>query len=206
MKVLDLFSGLEGWSQAFRDRCHRVVTVDIEKKFKPTIIADVSSLTPKDFSEYGQFDLVLASPPCNCFSVASVYRHWDKNRRPKDAETFKAIDLVADTISLILKLHPRWWILENPRGMLRLVLGKPSVTTYFASWGHWALKPTDLWGVLPSGIKWAKPKKWQKAPRGSKKGIQGFVRLPELRAKIPYGLSEVICLACEKELKEFLDA
>lgn len=35
MKVLDLFSGLGGWSAAFKDRGHNVLTVDIEPKFNP---------------------------------------------------------------------------------------------------------------------------------------------------------------------------
>lgn len=38
MRVLDLFSGLGGWSAAFRDRGHEVITLDIEPKFKPDIV------------------------------------------------------------------------------------------------------------------------------------------------------------------------
>lgn len=33
MKVLDLFSGLNGWGAAFRDRGHHVVSLDLEPKF-----------------------------------------------------------------------------------------------------------------------------------------------------------------------------
>jgi hypothetical protein len=54
--------------------------------------------------------------------------------------------------------------------------------------------------VIPKGIRWEKPKDWQKAPRGARAGIQG-IKDTELRAKIPYGLSLAICLACERELK-----
>jgi len=219
MRVLDLFSGLGGWSQAFKDRRHEVITVDVEEKFNPTICKDIIKLEAKDFKEFVPFDVILASPPCNCFSVASVYQHWDKEtKRPKDQETLDSIELVGHTIKLILSLYPRFWILENPRGMLRSVLGKPPITTYFASWGNWTLKPTDLWGVIPEGIKWKKPKKWEKAPRGSKSGVQGidghyvkktypenrsnYIFGSELRAKIPYGLSEAICLACESEFSD----
>lgn len=35
MKVLDLFSGLGGWSAAFKDRGHTVFTVDVHPDFKP---------------------------------------------------------------------------------------------------------------------------------------------------------------------------
>jgi len=212
MNVLDLFSGLNGWSSAFKDRGHDVITVDNNIKFKPTFCIDVMELEADSFKE--PFDVILASPPCNCFSIASVYRHWDKDRKPKDEQTKEAINLVAHTLKLIIELNPRFWFLENPRGMLRNVIGKPAVTVFYAAYGLPYLKPTDLWGVHPP-IEWNKPTKWIKAPRGSKMGIQGIdakyikaypdnlgdsLRVPELRAKVPYALSEAVCMACEKEL------
>jgi len=48
MRVLDLFSGLGGWSQAFKDRGHEVVTVDIAPKFAPIICKDIMELTPEE--------------------------------------------------------------------------------------------------------------------------------------------------------------
>jgi len=212
MKVLDLFSGLCGWSAAFKDRGHEIVTVDNNIKFKPTICIDVMELEADAFREH--FDVILASPPCNCFSIASVYRHWDKNKKPKDKQTKEAIKLVAHTLKLIIELNPRFWFLENPRGMLRKVIGMPTVTTYYAGYGTPYLKPTDIWGPHPK-IEWNKPTKWIKAPRGSKTGIQGIdgkyikaypddmgkiLRVPELRAIVPYALSQAVCLACEREL------
>jgi len=220
MRVLDLFSGLEGWSQAFRDRDHQVVTVDIDSRFNPTICVDVRVLVPAYFHSFGPFDIILASPPCNCFSVASVYRHWNKaTKRPKDLATIDAIGLVAHTIWLILNLTPRWWILENPRGMMRRVLGKPAITTSFAAWqtdrerdelySSWGvndkswkyIKPTDLWGVFPDHIKWGrgKPKDYIRASRGSRLGIQEQ-NDRAMRSKIPYALSLAVCSACEAEL------
>ena len=42
---IDLCSGLGGFSQAFRDDpAWEVITVDINPKFKPTIVADVCNL------------------------------------------------------------------------------------------------------------------------------------------------------------------
>jgi len=202
MKVLDLFSGLGGWSQAFKTRGHTVITVDAEKKFNPTICADVIELSRTDFENYLPFDLVLASPPCNCFSVCTISKYWTPDKRPSCHSTVEAIRLVGHTVKLILDLQPRWWILENPRGMLRNVLGKPSATTFFASWGHFAYKPTDLWGVLPQ-IEWRKPKKWEKSPRSACKGISRSDLKSEDRSHIPFGLSEAVCLACEYELKAF---
>jgi len=210
MRVLDLFSGLGGFSQAFKNRGHEVVTVDWLDKFKPTIVADIMNLTPKDFEKYGQFDVVLASPPCNCFSVASIYRHWDKERKmPKDEDTLKMIKLVTRTIELIHQLKPRWWVMENPRGMLRKVIGFPHYVITQCQYGRSVMKPTDLWGRLPKSFKAKKCKAGmdchERATRSSKNGVQGIIsNLDNIegryeRAKIPYGLSLAICEACEKD-------
>lgn len=225
MDVLDLFSGLGGWSKAFLDRGHNVVTIDIEKKFNPTICLDIMKINAKELTEgYGEFDVILASPPCNCFSVSSVYHHWDKiTKRPKDEATYESIKLIGHTINLILNIFPRFWILENPRGMLRRVIGKPNATVTYCQYGKKIMKPTDLWGVFPKAFKPKSCKNKDKCrqgnPRSSIYGTQGInlkafqknkfsylVKGGEgnsaLRALIPYQLSMAVCLACEKELNE----
>jgi len=131
--------------------------------------------------------------------------YWTRDGRPKEEKTRAAIRLVGHTIDLIMNLQPRFWILENPRGMMRRVLGPPAVTTFHASWGMNVLKPTDLWGVLPH-MKWPKPGPYEHVPRGSHGGVQriapkkSFAEQSALRALIPYKLSEAVCLACEKAL------
>jgi len=198
MKVLDLFCGLKGFSQAFEERGHDVTTVDILPKFKPTFVADVMNLTPESFNDRCyHFDVVLASPPCNCFSVASIRHHW-VDGKPKETAK-EAIKLVSHTIDLILNIHPSYWYLENPRGMLRTVLGLPQVTTFFASWGEQRLKPTDIWGRL-APMEWKKPEGWLRTPRGCKYWGTQAVNKKDERGKIPYPLSEAICKACEKAL------
>ena len=44
MKVLDLFSGLGGFSQAFKDRGHKVTTLDNNPEFNPDICIDIMML------------------------------------------------------------------------------------------------------------------------------------------------------------------
>ena len=55
---------------------------------------------------------------------------------------------------------------------------------------------------------------WERAPRGSKKGVQGVEAIqgnkestgPALRALIPYDFSLAVCLACEgKSMQTTLD-
>lgn len=210
MKVLDLFSGLGGWSQAFKDRGHCVTTLDIDKKFKPTICIDILKINPGYLKGYKP-DIILASPPCNCFSVASIRYHW-VDGKPKDEQTKTAIDIVNRTLFIIKCCNPKWWAMENPRGMLRTVIGKPQYEVTYCQYGMKIMKPTDIWGVLPDEFipKRCKPGSscHERAMRGSRHGTQGIVkndfynhnRASELRAVVPYELSMDICLACEHKL------
>jgi len=220
-----MFSGLGGWSAAFRDRGHHVVTIDRDFRFNCTYTRDIGQLT--SLSQFGEFDAILASPPCENFSIASVYIHWKGNQ--PDLKAQQSIALVNHTLQLIEMASPRFWIMENPRGMLRKVIGKPQAEISMCQYGTPYMKPTDLWGILPTGFepKRCAPKRsppaWWKTteenanlcshevpPRGSKTGVQGIgskkqsliasqMRAPSLRALIPYGLSEAVCLAMEEE-------
>lgn len=73
MRVLDLFSGLGGWSQAFVDRGHEVLRIDNDEAFLNvpwTSVEDVLTFRPRD-----HYDVVLASPPCQAFSLAATGTH-----------------------------------------------------------------------------------------------------------------------------------
>ena len=201
MKVIDLYSGLGGWGAAFLDRGHDVLSIDIEPSFNPDIVSDIRDLFREDITDSGEWEnpaVILASPPCNCFSVASIRYYWE-NGKPKNEKVRSYIRLTYQTIGLIYSLRPTYWVLENPGGMMRRILGQPQQVTYFASWaepGKLSIKkPTDLWGNLPR-MDWPEPKDWIKAPRGSKLGVQG-IKGAAIRAKIPYRLSEAMCLAIE---------
>jgi hypothetical protein len=196
MEVVDLFSGLGGFSQAFVDRGHEVERYDNDPQFKEiphTMSIDILDLTPIDLEHA---DIILAGPPCQHFSIAALQYHWPKRVPTKD--TLKAAELVKYTIQIIKQARPKYWILENPRGMLRTIIGKPQKTTFWAAWGAPYLKPTDLWGILPT-IDWRIKDcaTWERAPRGTNKGVQKHTRNPAERALIPYDFSMAVCLAAE---------
>lgn len=206
MRVLDLFSGHGGWASAFRARGHEVVTLDLEARFKCTITADLLTVTAEQLQEHGPFDVVLASPPCTAFSVASIGRHWQSSGVPKTEHALLGMRLVEHTLSLIKALKPKYWVLENPRGMLRklpMMQELPRVTVTFCHYGETRMKPTDLWGNFPPS--WIPEPAChngdpchEAAPRGARTGTQG-IKGADLRAIIPFKLSEAICLAAEKD-------
>lgn len=179
LKVLDLFCGLKGWSQAFSDREHEVVTVDILHKFNPTIVTDIGNMTIASYFPTARFDVVLASPPCTTFSVASIHHYWKKGWPNPEAK--EKVNLVKHTISLIRELQPTFWVLENPMGMLRKAIGRPFCTVTYCQYGSKYMKRTDLWGRLPPSFvpKCCKPtdKCHVRTPRGSHiEGTQTIAR------------------------------
>ena len=176
MNVLDLFSGLGGWSKAFKDRGHIVVTVDNNQDFKPDMCKDVMLLNQEDFNGC-VFDVILASPPCIEFSKSMMPDSWNKNRTV-NPDTL----LVEKTISLIKELKPRYWIIENVMGARKYfkpLLGNPKKK----------VGSRYLWGEFP--IFECKPcyGKWKLSPSKNR---------PALRSLIPYELSLALCLAIER--------
>ncbi|MCD6512579.1 MAG: DNA cytosine methyltransferase [Thermoplasmata archaeon] len=176
MKVLDLFSGLGGFSQAFRDREHEVITLDINPEFNPTICADVLDIEAEDLMRYGPFDIILAAPPCDEFSRESM--PWTKTGKEPD------LSLALKTKELIDELQPSWWIVENVRGAIPYfdrIFGKPYKrigSRYF--WGYFPIF------YVPHDI--AIGNKWRLPPTRNRKAI---------RSKIEYEISLSLCLAIE---------
>lgn len=202
---VDFFSGLGGFSQAFRDRGWNVFTVDIDERFEPTLCSDIMDVEPRQLPH--RADVVLMSPPCNCFSIASVSKHWNRDKTPKETAE-KSIGYVKRALWLKDQLEPDFWVLENPRGMLQHVLGRPRLTFYQAMFGTRGQKATQFWGNIPDAFvsyvlyrQKVKDFTWEKAPRGSKTGTQGIKDRAE-RAKIPYELSLLLCSSVEDALNE----
>lgn len=204
MKVLDLFSGLKGWSSAFSDRGHDVLTLDVEPKFEPDITENILDVLP---SELPKAEIILASPPCQSFSVATIGRNWNPGYVPANADVVLSVRLVKHALWIIKELDPPLWVMENPRAMLRklsFMAPYPRTTVTYCQYGETHMKPTDLWGRLPPAFI---PRKCyngapchERAPRGSSTGTQG-IKGADARGKIPYGLSLEVCVAAEKHLK-----
>jgi hypothetical protein len=149
-------------------------------------------------------DVIWASPPCQTFSVASIGRHWTGGKRayiPKTPEAEIGLALMRKTKELIEQIAPRIWRIENPRGLMRKLIGLEEYrkTVTYCQYGDNRMKPTDLW----SNAEWT-PRPMCKngspcheaAPRGAKTGTQGLKGAEE-RGVIPRELCEEIVRICE---------
>ncbi len=180
MKILELFSGTESFSKVARERGHECFTVDMDRSFKPDLCIDILdfdiSMLPRRFKNP---DVIWASPPCTTFSVSSIRHYWE-NGKPKNEKTLHGIEIVKKTIEIIKQLNPHFFIIENPRGMLRkqdVVQELKRDTVTYCQYGLSTQKPTDLWNNLSWNPRpMCKPGAdcHEKASRGARAGVQGI--------------------------------
>ena len=203
VNYLELFSGFASVGQEFKNNGHNVFTIDNNKSFNPDLVKDIMEITIDDIPFYP--DIIWASPPCQCFSVASISTHWDGGKLayvPKTEACRNSLQLIEKTLSLILELSPKYWFIENPRGVLRKVgvmkyLPKKTVT--YCQYGDTRMKPTDIWTncdiLTPRPMCHNGDSCHESAPRGSKTGTQGISNRAD-RARIPEELCKEIYEVC----------
>ena len=195
---IDLCSGLGGFSQAFVESPDwEVVRIDVERKFNPTICADVRDLSFIDivpnYSEFEQIT-ILASPPCERFSIAS--HTWPRRGIRKAFEVVgQCCEIIADARDLIDRKSLSYAI-ENPKGRLRWYLGKPSITIRQSDYGAPYRKLTDVWSSfdLPM-IKLQIPHTryvCREANPNAKLPLKAVSYSREERSKLPFGLSQAV--------------
>ena len=202
--VFDFFAGTGSSTQAFEDAGHTVIKVEMDEYFSADE-RDILALTGDMLIEkYGQPDFIWASPPCQKFSVASLWKYWEGTRGksvPKHPAVYEAIALVEHTVNLMQSLQPTYgWMMENPRGMLRhqdVVKELPRWTISYCQYGDTRMKPTDLWGTIQGWTPrpMCKPRAacHESSPAGTNAGGTGKLRNARLRSMIPYELGKEIC-------------
>ena len=128
-------------------------------------------------------------------------KDW-KYKKPRHNGTYESLLIVAKTISLILALKPKFWFIENPRGMLRkqpMMLNLNKNTLTYCQYGDERMKPTDIWNNSDWDSKL--PCKngnrcHVSSPRGSRTGTQGIKGAKD-RSKVPKELCLEIIKHCE---------
>lgn len=224
LRVADFFSGTHSWTKPFEQMVKdgrigelRVYSVDNNPRYTDTTTAikDFLSVTREEVIDHlgGRPDVILASPPCTTFSVASLGHHWGRwpdgsNWRPKTSAAVVGKALSKHTLDLIEQLAPRFFWIENPRGGMRKMPWMEHLqreTVWFCQYGPTKgvlrAKPTDLWGVWPASWKPRAQCKngnpecdHERAPRGAKTGTQGLKNNAD-RSMIPQELTTEIAEA-----------
>ena len=183
-----------------------MTTVDVEPWFEPTIVADIRKLKWSDLPPSP--DIVLASPPCEGFSIAAV--RWNyRDGVPYGWKAKEGIELVHHTLRLLRDLNPKFFLIENPRGMLGkldLIPYEKRLTT-MCRYGGPRMKPTHLWGGFPPSLRLKPPCKqgdWcHPAHPRSTYQPHSIQTVPKWqRALIPRELSLAACRAAERDLSE----
>jgi len=198
MKLLELFSGTESISKVFRSHGWDCFTVEHNAKFNPSWCGDILEFKTKE-----KYDVIWASPPCTCFSVASIGSSWCGNYSPKRVETALGMAYVLKTLEIIKQVNPKYWFIENPRGVLRkmgFMEELPRHTVTYCQYGDDRMKPTDIWTNCDKWIPRPMCKNGDSchvsAPRGARTGTQGLKGNME-RSIIPEELCEEIYKAVE---------
>ena len=204
MKVLELFAGSRSIGKASEILGYQVFSSDLINFEK---IDYVTSILNFDINKVPfQPDIIWASPPCTGFSVAALGHHWTGGKNayiPKTDTAKLGIELAKKTIEIINYFKPKYFFIENPRGLLRKMdfmdnFIRQSIT--YCQYGDTRMKPTDIW---TNSTKWI-PRPMCKngddchiaAPRGSRTGTQGLKGAYE-RSKIPEDLCLEILKSCK---------
>lgn len=120
-------------------------------------------------------------------------------------------ELLQHTLWLIGQLQPRWWLVENPRALMRKMPELAGVERHTITHCQYGdprrMKPTDLFGVAPPGFV-AKAcvngdPCHEAAPRGARTGTQGLTSKDA--AMLPPDLGREL-LACAAGLRASLAA
>lgn len=204
MKVLELFSGTGHISNGFRLKGHKSWKVDWSKDLDANLHTDISTLSVEQVLDLcdGKPDVIWASPDCTTYSIAATAKGGGLKHReagtyaPKTEYAFFCDMTNQRVIDLIAEIKPKYWFIENPRGLMRKMPwmidiadklpGGVRHTITYCQYGGRTMKPTDIWTNHPNpnfkpicknGDPCHVP-----APRGSKTGVQGAVKWQDIQA------------------------
>jgi len=126
MRVLDLFSGLGGFSEAFvrgGDEVLRVENNPLLSEVPHTTMQDVLEMRERLHVYFAQgqpireYDVLLAAPPCREFSLAYSSPRSIAHRNGEEYEP--SMECLEATLDIIRITKPRYWVIENVIGSIK---------------------------------------------------------------------------------------
>jgi site-specific DNA-cytosine methylase len=165
MNLLEMFKGTGSVGKAAKKLGFKnIVSIDLEKKYNPTILTDILEWDYKKFYEETKFvpDFIWASPPCNTFSPL-VYPLKERNTKTAEPYSDRAklgTEILYKTLEIIgffINKNPNLgFCIENPRGMMRndkYMKNLYRETTLYCLYGDVKKKPTDFWANFEMNLK-----------------------------------------------------
>ena len=176
--ILDVCGGTGSWSKPYRDAGYHVIVLD-PQAFKDTaggaVCGGEGDVRDPRYHVAGCFGKpvhgILLAPPCTEFSGAGA-RWWASKAEHSPHLLSDALAVVRACFNLVRVHQPRWWVLENPVGRLRRLIGQPYKHTFnpcdYAGYAdderaQQYTKRTCLWGSFAMP-----PKDWREPVDGSK--------------------------------------
>ena len=160
MKVLDLCSGLGGFSEAFIAAGHEVMRIENNPLLSNVANTEIMCIFElRDIIEdivenhhhfdYDDVDIILFSPPCYEFSLAFNAPKPTHLRENPGIPYEPDMSLFHCGLDIIRMLKPKTWILENVRGAspyFSEVIGKPrQINDAYFFWGNFpSFRPADF--------------------------------------------------------------
>lgn len=193
MRMVDLFSGLGGASQAFLDNGWDVERYDNNPLFYTRGSEYYVPFTDKwcamtDNLPGGKIDFLWLSPPCYEFSTAFAAPRSKAQRAGIEYEP--DMQLIERSVQIIDELKPRFWALEN-------VMGSSKYLSKYFGKHRVILDSALIWGNFP--IVGFKAMEKGRKKRDGDKARYSPIRSNE-RAKIPYWLSEQMRIAVQYQM------
>ena len=199
MRVLDLFSGLGGFSEAFVQAGDEVVRVEnnpLLSEVPCTSLEDVIAVRDRllDYQSRGiamrEYDVLLAGPPCREFSLAYSSPRSIAHRNGEKFEP--SMVLLEATLDIIKITKPRYWVIENVIGSI----------SYFATLG---LTPSQIHGPH---VLYGKYPKFQPGPiptKASKDKTSTNPLRANHKALVPFTISSALRQAIVEQKTLYCD-
>ena len=193
MKVIELFSGFECMSDAFRKRGHECFTVDWDERFPSNLHKDIGELTIDDIpEEFRNADVVFLGTDCTTYSVAAISKHRHKNPDTGNLDPVSDRAKRADEINLhckelIKQINPKIQIWENPMGAFRKMWFNKDLilnTTTYCQYGFSYRKQSDFLSNINLNL-----------------SLQAITD-PAIKSMYPPELCDHIVIECENYIKE----
>ena len=144
--ILDLCGGTGSWSRPYQEAGYDVRVITLPKQ-------DVLTYQPPAYPVYG----ILAAPPCDQFSIAKTTGK-PRNFKKGMEIVFACLRIIAETQYHLIGPYTKtttlkFWALENPHGLLKRFLGRPSFEFNPYDFGDDYKKKTHLWGWFNDPVK-----------------------------------------------------